>query len=277
MKIWKLIATVGAVGAMASIGVASAADLPVKAPPPVAPVPTWTGCYIGANAGWGFGRAHDFLAPSPNSASLTFWDPAFAAGAAPSFFNYDTSGGIAGIQGGCNSQIGQLVLGAEGDFDWANIRGSQAIATSVPPGFVPGAFSSGQNLEWLGTIRGRLGYAPSNQWLFYFTGGMAFGQVGYNLAFAFPGSNDFQGISATRTEVGWTVGVGTEWAFTNSWSVKAEYLYVDLGNSAFVSFPAGRAANLATNLTEAFQNHYNIVRVGLNYKFDSGVPLVAKY
>ena len=78
-------------------------------------------------------------------------------------------------------------------------------------------------------------------------------------------------------EAGWTIGVGTEWAFTNNWSVKAEYLYVDLGNSTWLSFPAGRAANLATNLTETFQNRYNIVRVGINYKFNSDLPVVAKY
>src|SRR5271167_2834048 len=274
MKTFKLVAA-AAVSAMLGIGVASAADLPMKAPPMVVPVPTWTGCYIGANGGWGFGKDHDYLAPTVTAASQSFWNPAFNAGAAPSFFNYDTSGGVAGIQGGCNNQIGQFVLGAEADIDWANIRGSQAIATSGVPGFVPGAFSSGQNLNWLGTIRGRVGWAPSNQWLLYATGGIAFGQVGYNLAFAFPGSNDFQAISLTNTEVGWTVGVGTEWAFTNSWSVKVEYLYVDLGNVNLVSVPAGRALNLVTSLTETFQNHYNIVRVGLNYKFNSDVPVVA--
>jgi outer membrane immunogenic protein len=277
MRNLRLIAAVGAVGAMAGIGVASAADLPVKAPPMVAPVPTWTGCYIGANGGWGFGRGHDFLAPNITAASQAFWNPAFNAGAAPHFFSYDTSGGVAGIQGGCNAQYGPLVLGVEGDFDWANVRGSQAIATSGVPGFVPGAFASGQNLDWLGTLRARIGWAPSYQWLLYATGGIAFGQVGYNLAFAFPGSNDFHAISQTNQEVGWTVGVGAEWAFTHSWSVKAEYLYVDLGNVNLVSIPAGRAANLATNLTETFQNHYNIVRVGINYKFNSDVPLVAKY
>ena len=166
MKIFQLIAAVGAVGVIANIGVASAADLPVKAPPPIAPVPTWTGCYIGANGGWGFGKGHDNLAPAPTAASQAFWDPAFLAGAAPSHFNYDTSGGVAGIQGGCNNQIGSLVLGAEADIDWANIRGSDAFTTSFPPAFVPGAFSSSQNLKWLGTIRGRFGYAPSSQWLF---------------------------------------------------------------------------------------------------------------
>jgi len=277
MKNLKLIAAVSAVGAMAGIASVSAADLPMKAPPMVAPVPTWTGCYIGANGGWGFGKSNDRLGPTPDSASQSFWNPAFNAGAAPSYFNYDTSGGVAGIQGGCNNQIGQLVLGVEADADWTNIKGSQTLATSGVASFVPGAFSSGQTLNWLGTIRGRIGYAPSNQWLLYATGGLAFGQVNYNLNFVFANTNDIQSILLTQGEAGWTVGVGTEWAFTNSWSVKAEYLYVDLGSPSLVSVAAGRAPNLATNLTETFQNRYNIVRVGLNYKFNSDVPVAAKY
>jgi outer membrane immunogenic protein len=276
MKNWKFIAAAGALGVMASLGVASAADLPVKAPPVVAPVPTWTGCYIGVNGGWGFGKSNDDLDPSPDFASQHFWNPAFNAGAAPSFFDYKTSGGLAGIQGGCNNQIGWLVLGAEGDLDWANIRGSEAFTTFVP-NFVPGVFSSGQELHWLSTIRGRVGIAPSNQWLLYVTGGVAIGQVGYNLAFAFPANDEFHTILATNTEIGWTVGAGVEWAFTNSWSVKAEYLYVDLGNANLFSIPTGSAANLATNLTETFQNHYNIVRVGINYKFNADVPVIAKF
>jgi outer membrane immunogenic protein len=118
---------------------------------------------------------------------------------------------------------------------------------------------------------------PVDPLLLYVTGGVAFGDVHYNLNFAFPGSNDFQSISSSNTETGWTIGAGAEWAFADSWSVKAEYLYVDLGNRSLVSIPAGRAANLATTLTENFQNRYNIVRVGLNYKFNWAGPVVAKY
>jgi outer membrane immunogenic protein len=260
---------------------ASAADLPARTytkapPPPPVPVFSWSGCYVGLNGGYGWGNNHSALAPNVDPA---FWDPAFAAGAAPSFFSWQNSGGVAGGQLGCNWQTGAFVVGVETDFDWANVRGSEAINTPGSALFVPGFFSSGTDLRWLGTTRGRIGWAVNN-WLFYATGGVAYGSVNHNLAFAFPATLDFQTIAATSTNVGWTAGAGVEWAFTNNWTVRAEYLYVDLGNQAFVSTPSGRAANLASNLVEAFSNHYNIVRVGVNYKFDWGwgsPPVAARY
>jgi outer membrane immunogenic protein len=261
------------------LGGASAADMAVKARPMAAPVVvySWTGCYVGVNGGYGWGKNNTNVRPSPDAVSQAFWSPAFVAGAAPSSFGYTTDGGLAGGQVGCNYQTGKFVVGIEGDIDWTDIRGSQSIATANVPGFVPGFFSTGQSLHWLGTVRGRVGVTPVDPLLLYVTGGVAFGDVHYNLNFAFPGSNDFQSISSSNTETGWTIGAGAEWAFADSWSVKAEYLYVDLGNRSLVSIPAGRAANLATTLTENFQNRYNIVRVGLNYKFNWAGPVVAKY
>ena len=238
MTMRKILATLAATTFM-GIGVASAADLAAKpytkAPPPVPPSYSWTGCYVGANGGYGWGSNTATLAPSPDPASQAFWLPAFAAGAAPSTFRYSTSGGLAGGQVGCNYQTGKFVFGGEADIDWANLKGSQAITTSGIGGFVPGFFSSGQTLNWLGTVRGRAGFAVTDQLLIYATGGLAYGNVNYNLSFAFPNTNDFHTISASSTSVGWTVGAGTEWAFAPSWSVKFEYLYADLGNKSFVS------------------------------------------
>ncbi|MCW5702229.1 MAG: porin family protein [Bradyrhizobium sp.] len=259
-------------------GVASAADLAArpytKAPPIVAPVFSWTGCYIGVNGGYGWGDQTTSLRPSADAASQAFWNPAFAAGAAPSTYNYSTDGGLAGGQVGCNWQTGRFVLGIEGDIDWADIGGSQTILTNVG-GFAPGTFTSSQNLSWLATIRGRAGFTATDSLLLYVTGGVAFGNVNYGLNFAFPATNDFHTIATSNTETGWTVGAGAEWAFTPNWTVKAEYLYVDLGDRTLVSVPAGRAGNLATTLTANYENKYNIVRVGLNYKF--GGPVVARY
>ena len=251
-------------------GSAGAADLsrPVyKAPPALAPVYSWTGCYIGGNVGGGWGDQTANLAPSSDAASQAFWNPAFNAGAAPSAFKYTTDGVIGGAQVGCNYQTGSFVWGVEADFDGANITGSESISTSGIAPFVPGSFSSSQKLDYLGTVRGRLGFTPADRWLVYATGGLAYGETKYNLNFAFPGSDDFHSISASNTSTGWTAGAGVEWAFWANWSVKAEYLYVDLGDSTFTSTPSGRAANLATTLTEKFENKYNIVRAGLNYKF----------
>jgi outer membrane immunogenic protein len=244
---------------------AFAADMYVKARP-VVPAYNWTGCYIGGNGGWGWGSESSNLAPSGDPVSQAFWNPAFNAGAAPSAFNYNTSGGLGGLQGGCNYQTGMFVVGAEADFDWANIKGSQTINTHVT-GFVPGFFNSGETLDTLGTLRGRLGVTPFDRWLFYVTGGLAYGSVNHNLNFAFSGSNDFHTIANSDTKTGWTIGGGAEWAIWSYWTVRAEYLHVDLGSETFTSVPGGRAANLRTTLTETFQDHYDVFRVGVNYKF----------
>ena len=256
---------------LAAISVGAAADLgarPVyKAPPMVAPAFSWTGFYIGANAGYGWGDESSTLAPSGDAASQAFWNPSFAAGAAPSAFGYSPNGFIGGGQIGYNYQFSpNWVAGLEADFMGASISGSQAINTNVV-GFFPGSFTSSQKLDFLGTVRGRIGFTPADRWLAYVTGGLAYGDVQYNLNFAFPGSNDFHSINTSSTNIGWTIGGGLEWAIWQNWSLRAEYLYVDLGNQTFTSVPSGRAANLATTLTETFENKYNIVRAAVNFRF----------
>lgn len=266
-------------------GAAHAADLPnVKGPPSFTPPPppafTWTGFYVGANGGYGWGSNAASLSPSPDPTSQAYWDPAFGAGAAPSSFSYTTHGALAGGQAGYNYQYRSFVFGLEADFDWTDISGSQSINTSGVPGFVPGFFNSGQTLDWLGTVRGRIGFVPADRWLVYATGGLAYGQVGYHLNFAFPATTDFQSISTSPVDVGWTGGGGVEWAIWDNLTIRAEYLFVDLGDRTFTSVPAGRAPNLATTLSETFHNDYNIVRAGIEYKFDPFPPpgsVVAKY
>jgi outer membrane immunogenic protein len=269
MKLSKSIAGLALAGSMVLGATAALADgLPrygsIKDAPYVAPF-SWTGMYVGLNAGYGWGKNSASLAPSGDPASQAFWNPAFAAGAAPSGFSIDQDGFIGGGQIGYNWQSGTLVYGVEADIQGGSVDGSDAIATNVAP-FVPGAFSSSQKLEWLGTIRGRLGLA-ADKLLVYVTGGFAYGSINHGLNFAFAASNDFHSIGTSNTETGWTLGGGAEWAFANNWTLKAEYLYVDLGDTTLTSTPAGRAANLATTLTERFENQYHIVRAGINYKF----------
>ncbi|MBI2716681.1 MAG: porin family protein [Rhizobiales bacterium] len=203
------------------IAAASAADIPrrqampAKAPlyTPV-PVHNWTGFYVGINGGGGWGRS-DFSAP-------------FSSGA------FDLSGGLVGGTLGYNYQMGQVVLGLEGDIDWSNIRGSGTCA---------GLSCSVRN-NWLGTVRGRLGYAIDRV-MPYVTGGAAFGDIKTSVA----GFGD-----SSTTKAGWTVGGGIEAAIAGPWTAKVEYLYVDLGRGGSV---LGSDAGFKTN----------IVRAGLNYRF----------
>ncbi len=100
-------------------------------------------------------------------------------------------------------------------------------------------------------------------------GGGAVGRIQYDYLLTAPATFDTQALTASETRWGWTVGGGLEWAFATNWSVKGEYLFMDLGDSdVFRTIPAGRAANLPTSFTVAFDdNQFHLVRLGLNYRF----------
>jgi outer membrane immunogenic protein len=218
----RLVLALVSVAALA--GTAAAADLnrPMPAPyykaPVVAPVFSWTGFYLGLNGGGGFGRSA--------------WD---------STGSFNTSGGLVGGTIGYNYQIGQAVVGIEGDIDWADINGTTNNACGL------GCKTSD---SWLSTVRGRLGYA-ADRFMPYITGGAAFGDV----KAATPG---FAGANSDRA--GWTLGAGLEFAVAQNWSVKAEYLYVDLGK-----FNCGISCGAAVTDNVSFTT--NLVRAGVNYHF----------
>ena len=248
-----------AVGAEAVIALllapvsASAADYaPVPAPvyappPPLVPmqvVPLWSGFYVGGNLGGGW--AH-----SPSSFSVG--GPVFASAR-----NY-ASGAIGGAQIGYNWQYGAFVFGGESDIQFANGEGSLSAFCPASRCGVTVAARVDQKMNWFGTSRGRLGYAQDS-WLVYFTGGYVYA------AFQTDASALAGGVTAHADEggnrSGWTVGGGVEIAFTREWSVKAEYLYADLGDRITAwTVPAVPRFSHDDSL------NMNIVRVGVNYRF----------
>jgi len=210
------------------IASASAADIqrrqvmPAKAPVYVAPIYNWTGFYVGINGGGGWGKSD--------------WNNAFG--------NADAklSGGLAGGTIGYNYQLGQAVLGVEGDVDWSNIQGSTSN------GLCAGTTCRTRN-SWLSTARGRIGYA-ADRWMPYVTGGAAFGDI----------KADAAGFGTeTKTRTGWTVGGGLEAAISGPWTAKIEYLYVDLGKGSCGTGVCGVPTDVD------FKAH--VVRAGLNYRF----------
>ena len=217
-----------AVAALVVAQSATAADLSVaplyKAPPPaMAPAYNWSGFYLGINGGGGWGHSN--------------WDT--------SSDRIGLSGGLVGGTAGYNWQIGNAVLGLEGDIDWANLKGTNT-STLCPLG-------CSTSDTWLSTVRGRAGYAFGGV-LPYLTGGLAVGDI----RAATPG---FAG--ASNTSAGWTAGGGIEVGLTGNWSAKAEYLYVDLGR-----FNCGVSCNGLP--TDNVSMHDNVVRAGVNYRFDLG-------
>jgi outer membrane immunogenic protein len=276
-------------------GTASAADMAVKARPlpPPAPVLTWTGCYVGANGGgmWGYDRyslrqTGDFLLLGNR-----FGDPANNALTAHSY-RPDTSTWTGGVQGGCNWQQNNWVFGLEADINGAGSLNSTTSFGAVGP-FVGGGGSLmashteaiSKELTWYSTIRGRIGFTPTPNWLIYATGGAAVGEIksSARLSFGtdqfFLGGFQFAG-SSTETKIGYAIGAGTEWKFAPNWSVKGEYLFVDLGSmtySARCFAPAAGDCGPATNFlwTNNVKLQEHVGRVGVNYHF--GRPVVARY
>jgi outer membrane immunogenic protein len=162
------------------------------------------------------------------------WGSADFDGAFPG--SVDPNGALIGGTLGYNWQMGAAVVGIEGDIDWSNLRDSGTC----------GGASCRANNYWLGTVRGRLGY-NAGRWMPYVTGGLAVGDVHSHIA----------GFSDTETtKAGWTLGAGVEAQIAGPWSVKLEYLYVDLGRGDTIG-GTGSAADFNTN----------IIRAGLNYRF----------
>lgn len=235
---------------------------------PPAPIYTWGGFYLGAHAGYGWGE--------PNS-RIDWFDTVFADGphppAVPAAYSKGVDGFVGGGQFGWNYQMGSLVAGLEADISFTDINGAISRAGPLDPPFItPYAYEESLKLKWLGTVRGRLGFTPSNNWLLYVTGGLAYGeaQAETNLRFF-----DILGVqsaqyrgSATETKVGWTIGGGTEMALAGNWSARLEYLYYDLGtlNVSGLRDPAVPA--LFTVNDHDVNGH--IVRVGFSYRLGHG-------
>jgi outer membrane immunogenic protein len=240
--------------ALGATGIASAADMAVKAPPVVAPLMyNWQGCYIGGNVGGGWSRMDTTLATID--------------GVGPATGNYgreNDNGFIGGGQAGCDFMAGKnLVFGVQGMFDFGNINGRH-----TPPDFP--ALSETNNLKSIGTATGRIGYLWTPQLLGYVKGGMAFLQ-NRNQIFTAAGTLT---NSSSFTLPGMTVGVGAEWMFTQNWSVFAEWNYMWIENQSGQYFtPAPGFVGETLNVKQIAQT----ALVGVNYKFHWDGPVVARY
>jgi outer membrane immunogenic protein len=247
--------------------IASAADIEetaVKAPPPVvAPVFSWAGFYIGANAGavW----SSD---PITMTASDFFHSQAsISADGSPTLTQTGFTGGL---QAGYNWQLSLFVLGLETDFNYTNIRGSQTITRGAVPGLPLGyTISESVKSEWLWTLRPRIGLALEYS-LIYATGGLAVGNVEFSQSSLFPdcpaAGCPLDG-SVSKTHAGWTVGGGWQYAVLGGpWSVKLEYLYTNLGKLTFADSESAFGFATAA-FTHQAKFTEQIARLGLNYRF----------
>lgn len=255
-------AAIAAVSTIAVAQTAFAADLAVKARPFAPAVYNWTGFYVGGHAGYSWMDSTDTVSPADAVTARGWLFPGEIGSP-----GINPAGFIGGGQIGYNWQVAPTwVFGAEADISWTDLNKTVSVAGTVDPSRV---ITGQEKLNWLGTVRGRLGYLPAERVMLYATGGLAYGDARLSTALSrTTGSrcagNNCQSGSTSDTLVGWTVGGGLEWAFANNWSAKAEYLYFDLGSLSHAmtdpNFPL-------TNFNASAPFKGSIARVGLNYQF----------
>jgi outer membrane immunogenic protein len=248
--------------AVSGIGAASAADMAVKARPmPAPPVMTynWTGCYVGGNVGGGWERTRQTQIAKVDG-SLVNLNADFGSSTG--------SNVIGGAQIGCDYQFANnWVIGIQGMYDYGRITSSHIL-----PAFP--TFTDNVRVKDMWTVTGRVGYLFTPALLGYVKGGGAWTSVDYVLNGSVPAFfNSENALGVSRS--GYTVGGGLEWMFAQGWSVFGEFNYMNFGNTdvRFVQAPGtGGVADVVRTKLEVEQ-----FLVGVNYKFNFGGPVVAKY
>ncbi|MXQ12450.1 outer membrane protein [Microvirga makkahensis] len=229
---------------------AMAADLPSRyAPAPVVaavPVFTWTGFYVGAQAGYAWGE--DEARVLVDGVDVT---PTFVVGGT----DFDTDGFVGGVHAGYNVQFGSFVVGLEGDIEAAGIDGDRTFNDVLVAG---DAFTTSTDINFQGSLRARAGVAFDRA-LVYATGGLAFANFENTYSY-----NNGAGTIVTEdfddTQWGWTIGAGVEYAFTNNLTARVEYRYTQFDNF-------DNESTLVAGGAIEQEPEFHTVRVGLSYKF----------
>jgi outer membrane immunogenic protein len=247
----------------AGLCAASAADLPADGRSPGWVVPTydWAGPYIGVNAGYGLGRAADTSGLGV-AGTILFTDSQVA----------NINGFLGGGQIGYDVRMDNWLAGVEADVQGASQTSGHSYTCPAGVCAVPAVSATlSEKLNLFGTVRARAGILATPTVLFYGTAGLAYGQFESN-------SSLVGAVRQTNFQPGWTAGAGIETIVAGNWSVKVEYLYMDLGrvsgtNSSTVASVLPNPANLASSFSSHLTD--NIVRIGVNYRW--GGPVIAKY
>jgi len=224
-----------------------------------APSFNWTGPYAGLHLGYGWGNTDTSFSPLPDPVSFSFL--------LPTTLSPNPSGIVGGLQGGYNYQTGCIVVGIEADFSGSGMSGTKTVSPIVQNDLTTtgGFLTAHQETNWYGTLRPRMGYTVTPTLLVYGTVGLAYGDVSYSAESNFQDFGVTYPVSFSKIEVGWTAGGGLEYALCKHWTVKAEYLYIDLGSESAIvdQIPASPPFQVAYK----WNTTANIFNIGLNYKF----------
>jgi outer membrane immunogenic protein len=242
---------------------AQAAGMPLKAPPPP-PVFSWTGFYIGASGGYAWADSNVITAVASSGRYFITTDPGQIGSSGASSIR--PKGGIGGIQSGYNWQTGNVVFGVEVDFNAFSLSDERSITTVYLSDLKTFTVNQSVKTDWLFTARPRLGWATNN-WLWYVTGGLAMTRLKYDNSFTDTAYAAFETGSVSKTNIGWSVGGGAEFALANHWSAKAEYLYVDFGGLSSTGTVSNDGGFTPASLSHSADLTAHIVRAGVNYRF----------
>ena len=254
---------IGIVTAIAMTGAGSAA----LAQPPTQP---WTGFYAGLNAG-GVGSTGSHITNTGTDTDGGGLGFNLGLGNVPAFASVSDSGALGGAQIGYNWQSGAWLFGVEADADAASSKSSQSYGPNTFGGQAAQTTVFTRELDGLETVRARVGYFVAPSVVIYGTGGSAFGQAKLGNQWICPtcgpatSTESSTAHQTTSTLTGWAAGGGFEWKFASKWSLKAEYLYADLGSETSTityAYPPD-TSTLTSHLNEQEQ----LVRVGANYHF----------
>ena len=241
------------------------ARLPVKAPPPTAgAVQSWSGGYVGAFAGYGWGEAR---ATAPFDANTGFFYNFLGRS-----YDLDLRGFFGGATVGYNVQSGSLVFGLEGEAGYLGLRGSALEPNDLPTtNDTVTRFRSGA----YGALYGRLGVASGDA-LFYGKGGVAFlnaraSTIDPCVAPPATCGGTTLNMSGDKVMTGWSAGAGVEWMVAPQWSVKAEYAYFDFGRIS----AAGPSSVPGEFYRQSIDVNAHTAKLGLNYRW--GGPVIARY
>jgi outer membrane immunogenic protein len=251
---------------------ASAADMPITVPV-YRPVTWFGGWYLGANAGW-LGSANDAVSNTGTDTGTQGLGADLTKGFIPGTVSVPLSGFLGGGQIGHNWQNGNYVVGLEADID--GVLAKSSTTAVFPGGGVQPSTTFSREMDWVSTVRARAGYMVMPAFLIYGTAGLAVGETKVANAFSLSTAS-----ASTATSVGWTAGGGAEWMFAPGWSVKGEYLFVDLGDHSSTStynyntksttcgfFGCTVTSTPHTStLKSTVTDTANILRAGVNYHF----------
>lgn len=214
---------------------------------------SWSGFYIGGRVGYGWhdGDIDAVLFPSDFFSIV------------PRTQNNNSDGIAGGGEIGFNWQTGRFVIGIEADFSGSDIAGGSEPHPTFSPTPNTASEPLHHEIDWFGTVRGRLGFTPVPRLMLYGTGGFAYADIEQIAGIVNPAVSYVNSRSETQT--GWTAGGGIEYAIGRHWSVKAEYLYFDVGDESMTAYPPQSFSPYRVRYD--WDNTFHTVSAGLNFKF----------